>query len=200
VIPSHAPSRISGLRPVCRKLPSLRGKSPLLRGFADFYQRFFGETPSQNLARPRSNINWGSQTRKRLQRPAPLKRNRSSMLRLAYPPGGTPSISLIPPKALVVVDSRQSGPPSHRHPGGQLLGPPRRGVPWGVDQFETCARPGAPSCGSLLRYAEQASYPDLAQPELVEGGAVLVGGQGHARARPHAIGARGCCRGRPRLR
>ena len=39
------------------------------------------------------------------------------MLRLAYPPGGTPSIYLIPPKALVVVDSRQSGPPSHRHPG-----------------------------------------------------------------------------------
>ena len=26
------------------------------------------------------------------------------MLRLAYPPRGTPSISLIPPKALVVVD------------------------------------------------------------------------------------------------
>ena len=27
------------------------------------------------------------------------------MLRSAYPPGGTPSISLIPPKALVVVDA-----------------------------------------------------------------------------------------------
>ena len=36
---------------------------------------------------------------------------------LGLPPGGTPSISLIPPKALVVVDNRQSGPPSHRHPG-----------------------------------------------------------------------------------
>ena len=31
---------------------------------------------------------------------------------LGRPPPGTPSISLIPPKALVVVDSRQSGPPS----------------------------------------------------------------------------------------
>jgi hypothetical protein len=47
VIPSHDPSRISRLRPVWRKLPSLRGKSPRVRGFADFYQRFFGETPSQ---------------------------------------------------------------------------------------------------------------------------------------------------------
>ena len=43
--------------------------------------------------------------------PAP-PRNRSSMLRSAYPPGGDPPISLRPPKALVVVDSRQSGPPS----------------------------------------------------------------------------------------
>jgi hypothetical protein len=33
------------------------------------------------------------------------------MLRLAYPPGGDPLDSLIP-QALVVVDSRQSGPPS----------------------------------------------------------------------------------------
>src|ERR1700737_3479155 len=41
VIPSHDPSRISRLRPVWRKLPSLRGKSPRVRGFADFYQRFF---------------------------------------------------------------------------------------------------------------------------------------------------------------
>jgi len=41
VIPSHDPSRISRLRPVWRKLSSLRGKSPRVRGFADFYQRFF---------------------------------------------------------------------------------------------------------------------------------------------------------------
>ena len=41
VIPSHDPSRISRLRPVWRKLPSLRGSSPRVRGFADFYQRFF---------------------------------------------------------------------------------------------------------------------------------------------------------------
>src|SRR4029077_737441 len=34
-----------------RKLPSLRGKSPHVRGFADFYQRFFGETASQNGSR-----------------------------------------------------------------------------------------------------------------------------------------------------
>jgi hypothetical protein len=88
----------------------------------------------------------------------PPPTNRSSMLRLAYPPGGTPSISLIPPKAFVVVDSRQSGPPSHPHPGGSAFGATNEGgVPWGVDQFETCARPSAPSCGSLLRYAEQAS-------------------------------------------
>src|SRR3984893_3753182 len=44
VIPSHDPSRISRLRPVWRKLPSLRGKSPRVRGFADFYQRFLRET------------------------------------------------------------------------------------------------------------------------------------------------------------
>src|SRR6476660_10397100 len=48
VIPSHDPGRISRLRPVWRKLPSLRGKSPRVRGFADFYQRFFCETASQN--------------------------------------------------------------------------------------------------------------------------------------------------------
>src|SRR4029077_7086862 len=40
------------------------------------------------------------------------QRNRSSVLLAAWPPGGTPQISLRPPKALVVVDSRQSGPPS----------------------------------------------------------------------------------------
>ena len=28
----------------------LRGKSPRVRGFADFYQRFFGETPSQKTS------------------------------------------------------------------------------------------------------------------------------------------------------
>ena len=50
-VPVLRSKRISGLRPVCRKLPSLRGKSPLLRGFADFYQRFFGETPSQKRQR-----------------------------------------------------------------------------------------------------------------------------------------------------
>ena len=33
--------RISRLRPVWRKLPSLRGKISRVRGFADFYQRFF---------------------------------------------------------------------------------------------------------------------------------------------------------------
>jgi hypothetical protein len=63
VIPSHDPSRISRLRPVWRKLPSLRGKSPRVRGFADFYQRFFGETPLEGgsvliaagrVAKPRS--------------------------------------------------------------------------------------------------------------------------------------------------
>jgi hypothetical protein len=127
VIPSHAPSRISGLRPVCRKLPSLRGKSPLLRGFADFYQRFFGETPSQNLARPRSNINWGSQTRKRLQRPAPLKRNWSSMLRSAYPPGGTPLDSLIPPQGACGRGQPPERAAEPSSPGGQLLGPPPGG-------------------------------------------------------------------------
>jgi hypothetical protein len=39
----------------------------------------------------------------------PPPRNRSSMLRSAYPPGGDPPISLRPPKALVVVDSRRAG-------------------------------------------------------------------------------------------
>ena len=93
------PSRISRLRPVWRKLPSLRGKSPRVRGFADFCQRFFGETPSQKDPRYWSHINQGSQTRKRLHRPPPPPRNRSSMLRSANPPpGGTPSISLIPPR------------------------------------------------------------------------------------------------------
>jgi Tripartite tricarboxylate transporter family receptor len=88
--------RISRLRPVWRKLPSLRGKSPRARGFADFLPAifstsdFFGETPSQKNPRYWSHINQGSQTRKRLHRPAPPPRNRSSMLRSAYPPGGTP--------------------------------------------------------------------------------------------------------------
>jgi hypothetical protein len=50
VIPSHDPGRISRLRPVWRKLPSVRGKSLRERGRADFHQRFFGETPSQNTS------------------------------------------------------------------------------------------------------------------------------------------------------
>ena len=54
---------------------------------------------------------------------------------LGLPPRGDPLDFLIPPKALVVVDSRQSGPPSHRYPGGvqggQLLGPPMKGGPLG---------------------------------------------------------------------
>ena len=47
MIPSHDPSRISRLRPVWRKLPSLRGKSPRVRGSPIFTSDFFGETPSQ---------------------------------------------------------------------------------------------------------------------------------------------------------
>jgi hypothetical protein len=54
---------------------------------------------------------------KRLPRGAPPPTKSVIYAALGLPPGGTPSISLIPPKALVVVDSRQSGPPSHRHPG-----------------------------------------------------------------------------------
>ena len=52
---SQDPSRISRLRPVWRKLPSLRGKSPRVRGFAAFYQRFFGETASTNWGEADSN-------------------------------------------------------------------------------------------------------------------------------------------------
>ena len=108
MIPSHDPSRISRLRPIWRKLPSLRGKSPRVRGFADFYQRFFGETPSQKNPRYLSRINQGSQTRKTPTSggPPPTKSVIYAALGLSPPggpPGGTPSISLIPPKALVVV-------------------------------------------------------------------------------------------------
>jgi hypothetical protein len=89
--------------------PTARGGAPIFRygsGSSDvlhallehregspiFISYFFVETPSQKNPRYWSHINQGSQTRKRLHRPAPPPRNRSSMLRSAYPPGGTPSI------------------------------------------------------------------------------------------------------------
>jgi hypothetical protein len=61
-------------------------------GFADFYQRFFGETPSQKtpdtgLASIRVAKLGNAYTGQ------PPHKNRSSMLRSAYPPRGTPSIS-----------------------------------------------------------------------------------------------------------
>src|ERR1700687_945880 len=58
-------------------------------GFADFYQRFFGETPSQKT--PDTGL-----TSIRVAKLGnaytgqPPQRNRSSMLRSAYPPGGNP--------------------------------------------------------------------------------------------------------------
>jgi hypothetical protein len=75
-----------------------------VRGFADFYHRFFGETPSQKTPDiGLTSIRVAKLGNAYTGHPPP--RNRSSMLRSAYPPGGTPSISLIPPKALVVVDA-----------------------------------------------------------------------------------------------
>jgi hypothetical protein len=62
------------------------------------------------------HINWGSQTRKRYTgQPPPTKSVIYAALGL--PPRGDPPRFPDTPRALVVVDSRQSGPPSHRHPG-----------------------------------------------------------------------------------
>jgi hypothetical protein len=58
-------------------------------GFADFYQRFFGETPSQKT--PDTGLaSIGVAKLGNAYTGQPPHKNRSSMLRSAYPPGGPP--------------------------------------------------------------------------------------------------------------
>ena len=84
-----------------------------VRGFADFYQRFFfGETPSQKTPDTGLTSIRVAKLGKRLPRGPPHEIGHLCCARPTPPEGGTPPISLRPPKALVVVDSRQSGPPS----------------------------------------------------------------------------------------
>ena len=74
-----------------------------MRGFADFYQRFSVRQPLKTppelvtlqLGEPNSET------------PTPASPPTKSVIyaALGLPPGGTPSIFLIPPKALVVVDA-----------------------------------------------------------------------------------------------
>jgi hypothetical protein len=105
VIPSHDPSRTSRLRPVWRKLPSLRSKSRRARGLADFHQRFFGETPSQKTPDIGLTSIRVAKLGKRLPRGPP---NEIGHLCGARPtPRGDPPqfpYTPYPPKALVVVD------------------------------------------------------------------------------------------------
>ena len=89
-----------------------------MRGFADFYQRFFGETASQNTPDTGITSIRVAKLGKRLPRdPPPTKSVIYAALGLPPPRGGGPPRFFDTPQALVVVDSRQSGPPSHRHPG-----------------------------------------------------------------------------------
>jgi hypothetical protein len=90
-----------------------------VRGFADFYQRFFGETASQNTPDTPPILvshQLGEPNSETLHRPAPPTKS-VIYAALGLPPRGDPPRFPDTPRALVVVDSRQSGPPSHRHPG-----------------------------------------------------------------------------------
>jgi hypothetical protein len=134
-----------------------------VRGFADFYQRFFGETPSQKNPRYLCHINQGSQTRKTpTSGPPPTKSVIYAALGLP-PRGGTPS--LIPPKALVVVDVAELA---------------HKPMPLGASAVHYC-RPGArtrPGRGGGAPYRQRAheqSQSTLSFLFLRPGGVHLVG-------------------------
>jgi hypothetical protein len=82
------------------------------------------------------------------------------MLRSAYPPGGDP---LDFPDTPQGVCGRGQPPERAAEPSSPrgVSFATNEGGPLGGRPVRACARPSAPSCGSLLRYDEQASYPDL---------------------------------------